>query len=210
MQLGQKKFLLMRHTMSYLITPSLSKLIHPVFENELFFTKLLSGYSGYWRRGWGKNFAKNISFTRISFRPYRFSDWFGVILTWKFENFSLQMSHTTSLFLASSVVRKIFQVFFVISILNSIFFSCPFDSVTVYDGRDNSSAIIGTYCGQHRNLVIYSSAENLYVTFEAIQRSANTQNRGFKAFFEFSESFVKLGVFHDFTQSSVPTFSRLM
>ncbi|XKL66755.1 hypothetical protein PGB90_010175 [Kerria lacca] len=69
---------------------------------------------------------------------------------------------------------------------------CPFDSVTVYDGFDNTSAVIGTYCGQHRNLVIYSSTENLFVSFEAIQRTANTQNRGFKGIFEFSEGFVKL------------------
>lgn len=73
-------------------------------------------------------------------------------------------------------------------------FSCPFDSVTVYDGFDNTSAVIGTYCGQHRNLVIYSSTENLFVSFEAIQRTANTQNRGFKGIFEFSEGFVKLGM----------------
>ncbi|XP_065225837.1 tolloid-like protein 2 isoform X2 [Planococcus citri] len=69
---------------------------------------------------------------------------------------------------------------------------CPFDYVTVYDGGDNESAVIGTYCGQHRNLIIYSSTENLFVTFDAIQRTANTQNRGFKGIFEFSESFVKL------------------
>lgn len=87
----------------------------------------------------------------------------------------------------------------IVNLFIYLFFSCPFDSVTVYDGRDNSSAVIGTYCGQHRNLVIYSSQENLYVTFEAIQRSANTQNRGFKGIFEFSESFVKLGVLRDFT-----------
>lgn len=34
-------------------------------------------------------------------------------------------------------------------------FSCPFDYVKVFDGSDNSSALIGTYCGQQRNLVLY-------------------------------------------------------
>ncbi|EEB13932.1 hypothetical protein Phum_PHUM267850, partial [Pediculus humanus corporis] len=34
---------------------------------------------------------------------------------------------------------------------------CPFDYVKVYDGLDNTSAVIGTYCGQQRNLVLYSS-----------------------------------------------------
>ncbi|GLV44216.1 uncharacterized protein CBL_12488 [Carabus blaptoides fortunei] len=69
---------------------------------------------------------------------------------------------------------------------------CPFDFVKVYDGPDNSSAVIGTYCGQQRNLVLYSSESQLYVTFVTLQRTANTQNRGFKGIFEFSESFVKL------------------
>ncbi|XP_063545842.1 cubilin isoform X1 [Cydia strobilella] len=69
---------------------------------------------------------------------------------------------------------------------------CPFDWVRVYDGPDNTSAVVGTYCGQQRNLVLYSSDERLLVTFYSLPRSANTQNRGFKGIFEFSESFVKL------------------
>ncbi|KAH0999211.1 hypothetical protein HUJ05_009553 [Dendroctonus ponderosae] len=69
---------------------------------------------------------------------------------------------------------------------------CPFDFVRIYDGPDNSSAIIGTYCGQQRNLVIYSSESTLYVTFVTLRRTANTQNRGFRGIFEFSNSFTKL------------------
>ncbi|XP_066598102.1 tolloid-like protein 1 isoform X2 [Prorops nasuta] len=69
---------------------------------------------------------------------------------------------------------------------------CPLDYVKVYDGIDNTSAVIGTYCGQQRNLVLYSSNSSLYVLFVTLQRTANTQNRGFKGIFEFSESFVKL------------------
>lgn len=72
------------------------------------------------------------------------------------------------------------------------FCSCPFDFVKVYDGPDNSSALIGTYCGQQRNLVLYSSESHLFVTFFTLQRTASIQNRGFKGIFEFSESFVKL------------------
>ncbi|KAI8420676.1 hypothetical protein MSG28_007909 [Choristoneura fumiferana] len=45
---------------------------------------------------------------------------------------------------------------------------------------------------QFRNLVLYSSDERLLVTFYSLPRAANTQNRGFKGIFEFSESFVKL------------------
>ncbi|KAF7387852.1 hypothetical protein HZH66_010619 [Vespula vulgaris] len=69
---------------------------------------------------------------------------------------------------------------------------CPLDYVKVYDGLDNTSTTIGTYCGQQRNLVLYSSESNLFVLFVTLQRTANTQNRGFKGIFEFSESFVKL------------------
>ncbi|XP_050533066.1 cubilin-like [Daktulosphaira vitifoliae] len=69
---------------------------------------------------------------------------------------------------------------------------CPFDIVSIYDGSNSSSPLIGQYCGQQRNLVIYSTYKDLYVTFDTLQRATNTQNRGFKGMFEFSESFVKL------------------
>jgi hypothetical protein len=77
-------------------------------------------------------------------------------------------------------------------------YSCPFDIVRVHDGIDNSSAVIGTYCGQQRNLVLYSSESNLFINFFTLQRTANTQNRGFKGIFEFSESFVKLDFIREF------------
>lgn len=70
--------------------------------------------------------------------------------------------------------------------------SCPFDFVKVYDGPDNSSELIGTYCGQQRNLVLYSSKSSLLVHFFTLRRTASTQNRGFKGIYEFSEGFVKL------------------
>ncbi|KAL6441059.1 hypothetical protein ACFW04_003426 [Cataglyphis niger] len=69
---------------------------------------------------------------------------------------------------------------------------CPLDYVKIYDGLDNSAAVIGTYCGQQRNLVLYSSNNSLFVLFITLKRTANTQNRGFKGIFEFSEGFVKL------------------
>lgn len=81
----------------------------------------------------------------------------------------------------------------IISLIIVIFSSCPFDVVKVYDGATNESAVIGTYCGQQRNLVLYSSESVMFIVFETLQRTATTQNRGFKGIFEFSESFVKLG-----------------
>ncbi|XP_044013661.1 dorsal-ventral patterning tolloid-like protein 1 isoform X2 [Aphidius gifuensis] len=81
---------------------------------------------------------------------------------------------------------------------------CPFDYVKVLDGLDEKSPVIGTYCGQQRNLVLYSSQSNLTVLFVTLKRSANTQNRGFKGIFEFSESFVQL----DFINKSGGTHIR--
>ncbi|XP_076352181.1 cubilin-like isoform X2 [Tachypleus tridentatus] len=69
---------------------------------------------------------------------------------------------------------------------------CPFDHVKVFDGKTKNDPLIGTYCGQRRNLMVYSSAENLYVEFNTLRRTADTQNRGFSGFFEFSEGFVNL------------------
>ena len=88
--------------------------------------------------------------------------------------------------------------------------SCPFDYVKVYDGQDNSSAVIGTYCGQQRNLVIYSSESSLLVTFVTLPRTANTQNRGFKGIFEFSNSFTKLGELGKFYWQTVKQIFKLL
>ena len=74
-----------------------------------------------------------------------------------------------------------------------MFYSCPFDAVTIYDGPDNMAEKIGTYCGQMRNLVIFSTKNKLFITFNTLKRTAPAQNRGFIALYEFSESYVKLG-----------------
>lgn len=79
------------------------------------------------------------------------------------------------------------------STLSSSFYSCPFDYVKIYDGNSTKAPLIGTHCGQQRNLVIYSSAENVSVQFITLQRTAESENRGFSGFFEFNEKFVSLG-----------------
>ena len=84
--------------------------------------------------------------------------------------------------------------FYTVKALNYYSFcSCPFDALTIYDGPDNMADKIGTYCGQMRNLVIFSTHNKLYITFTTLKRTAPAQNRGFFAIYEFSESFVKLG-----------------
>ncbi|XP_067137712.1 tolloid-like protein 2 isoform X3 [Centruroides vittatus] len=76
---------------------------------------------------------------------------------------------------------------------------CPFDYVKVFDGLNAEYPLIGTYCGQQRNLVIYSSGDNLYVFFNTMQRTTDSENRGFSGWFEFSERFVKLDFIHQST-----------
>ncbi|XP_015783415.1 cubilin isoform X2 [Tetranychus urticae] len=70
---------------------------------------------------------------------------------------------------------------------------CPFDQIRVYDGSTKEDPLIGTYCGQKRNLVLYSSGEKMLVTLTTLPRSASHENRGFIGWFEFSERFVNLG-----------------
>ncbi|KAK7084520.1 Domain first found in C1r, C1s, uEGF, and bone morphogenetic protein [Halocaridina rubra] len=62
----------------------------------------------------------------------------------------------------------------------------------MFDGPDHISPLIGTYCGQQRNLVAFSTGSTLLLTFTTIERTADSQNRGFQGIFNFSESYVKL------------------
>lgn len=54
---------------------------------------------------------------------------------------------------------------------------CPFDYVTLHDGPDKHSPKIGTYCGQMRNLVVFSTKNLLFMTFTTLKRNAPAQNR---------------------------------
>ena len=65
--------------------------------------------------------------------------------------------------------------------------------MTIYDGPDNLAEKIGTYCGQMRNLVVFSTTNLLYVTFTTLKRTAQVFNRGFFGLYDFSEEYVKLG-----------------
>ena len=44
-----------------------------------------------------------------------------------------------------------------------------------------------------RNLVVFSTHNQLYVTFQTLKRTAQVFNRGFYGVYEFSEDYVKLG-----------------
>lgn len=66
---------------------------------------------------------------------------------------------------------------------------CPIDSIKVFDGLEETDTLINTICGSHRSLIIYSTREHMLVTFTTLQREAEVQNRGFSAYFEFSDKF---------------------
>lgn len=76
---------------------------------------------------------------------------------------------------------------------NCFFSSCPFDQVAAYDGLTTADPLIGIYCESKRNLIIYSSGENLLINFNTLERNLANENRGFSGWFEFSERFVNLG-----------------
>lgn len=67
---------------------------------------------------------------------------------------------------------------------------CPLDSVKIYDGAEETDPIISNICGSHKSLILFSTRENLLVTFTTLQREMEVQNRGFSAYFEFSDKFV--------------------
>lgn len=67
---------------------------------------------------------------------------------------------------------------------------CPMDSIKVFDGPDESDPVINTICGSHQSLIIFSTNESLLVTFNTLDRESEVHNRGFSAYFEFSDKFV--------------------
>jgi hypothetical protein len=88
-------------------------------------------------------------------------------------------------------------------------FSCPFDFVRIYDGYTSQTPIIGTYCGKHRKLTIFSTSEALHIEFVTksgrvqptakpykpyweLQKDYEIERTGFKAEYTFSNKFVKL------------------
>lgn len=50
--------------------------------------------------------------------------------------------------------------------------------------------------------MLYSSESSLLVHFFTLQRTAHTQNRGFKGIYEFSEGFVKLDFIRKYTRQT--------
>ncbi|GIY62304.1 cubilin [Caerostris extrusa] len=114
----------------------------------------------------------------------------GLLCHWKASNYSI---HWPNVLLYLLVCREFRHEFTVTAVyLRKAFLICPFDFVKVFDGATSDDPLIGTHCGQQRNLVIYSSAENVSVQFITLQRTAESENRGFSGYFEFSNRFVSL------------------
>lgn len=82
---------------------------------------------------------------------------------------------------------------------------CPVDFVSIHDGANSLSDEIGRFCGNYKNVVMYSSYENLYILFKTQSGRIDTLNagnlegdadflynrRGFNITYEFSDNFVK-------------------
>ncbi|OQV20586.1 putative Cubilin [Hypsibius exemplaris] len=67
---------------------------------------------------------------------------------------------------------------------------CPYDRLTIHDGATEQDPVISTNCGPQRGLIVFSSQENLFISF--ITNRSGGENRGFHAIFEFSENYVNL------------------
>jgi len=88
-----------------------------------------------------------------------------------------------------------------------LYFSCPIDYVQVRDGGDGRAEEIGRFCGNYKNVVLYSSLERLFILFKTQSGRIDSVNagnlegdadflynrRGFNITYEFSENFVKPG-----------------
>lgn len=88
-----------------------------------------------------------------------------------------------------------------------LIFSCPFDSVEVYDGSSEGSPLIKKFCGIYKNnTIIYSSKKDLYIKFNTASGRIDFQTdslydnvdftsdrRGFNITYEFSDSLVLIG-----------------
>lgn len=81
--------------------------------------------------------------------------------------------------------------------------SCPFDFVKIFDGDSDQAPLINVYCGQQRQLFVFSSGTTLFVQFTTLRRISDSQNRGFSGYFEFSEKFVNLGMFAMFADKKI-------
>lgn len=62
---------------------------------------------------------------------------------------------------------------------------CDFDSLSIYDGVDNNSTLIGSYCGESIPPVAISTFNHLHLEF---QSDSSISGRGFKATYSFMDS----------------------
>lgn len=62
---------------------------------------------------------------------------------------------------------------------------CSFDSLSIYDGVDNNSTLIGRYCGTEKPPVAVSTMNHMHLIF---QTDVSNTGRGFKAFYSFVDA----------------------
>jgi len=71
-------------------------------------------------------------------------------------------------------------------------FSCPYDSVIIYDGDSPKAPIIQKICGLQQQLVVFSEFETLCIEFIS-GNPPFQEHRGFKLKYTFSKEFVDIG-----------------
>lgn len=62
---------------------------------------------------------------------------------------------------------------------------CDFDSLTIYDGVNANSTLIGRYCGSRKPPVAVSTMNHMHLIF---QTDSSTTGPGFKAFYSFVDA----------------------
>lgn len=69
--------------------------------------------------------------------------------------------------------------------------SCPYDSLTVYDGYSNTDPILKKICGLQQRMEMFSFGPNLLLEFNTTD-PVKGDPRGFAIEYEFSTRFVDL------------------
>lgn len=86
------------------------------------------------------------------------------------------------------------------------FYSCPYDSLTVYDGGTRHAPVLGKFCGEHGPVTFFSSGAHLFIEFVTragrIGDASNQYDssvdykfnrRGFNVSFTFRHDLVTIG-----------------
>lgn len=75
-----------------------------------------------------------------------------------------------------------------------MFYSCPYDTMTIYDGDSPTSPVIVKTCGLQQTQEIFSRANELFVEFRSTDPPF-AEHRGFNISYTISNDYVDVGKF---------------